>query len=76
MELTSTFMDLLAGFRPVFTNPTFVTFELLMTGWILSVQHPRQVVLHPSLPSSSNKSLERTRPRRATPLSFDVGERC
>jgi hypothetical protein len=39
MELTSTFMDLLAGFRPVFTNPTFVTFELLMTGWILSVRH-------------------------------------
>ena len=39
MELTSTFMDLLDGFRPVFTDPSYTTFQLLMTGWILSVRH-------------------------------------
>ena len=39
MELTSTFMALLDGFRPVFTSPSCVTFCLLMTGWILSVRH-------------------------------------
>ena len=39
MELTSTFMSLLDGFQPVFTAPSFATFRLLMTGWILSVRH-------------------------------------
>ena len=39
MELTSTFMVLLEGFRPVFTNPSYTTFTLLMTGWILSTRH-------------------------------------
>jgi len=39
VELTATFMDLLAGFCPVFTDPSFATFRLLMTGWILSVRH-------------------------------------
>lgn len=39
MELTSTFMVLLEHFRPVFGAPTFATFRLLMTGWILSVRH-------------------------------------
>ena len=39
MELTSTFMVLLDGFQPVFTAPSFATFRLLMTGWILSVRH-------------------------------------
>ncbi len=39
MELTSTFMVLLEGFRPVFTAPSFNTFQLLMTGWVLSVRH-------------------------------------
>jgi hypothetical protein len=39
MELTSTFMQLLEGFRPVFTSPSYSTFCLLMTGWILSVRH-------------------------------------
>jgi hypothetical protein len=39
MELTATFMILLEGFRPVFTAPSFWTFRLLMTGWILSVRH-------------------------------------
>jgi len=38
MELTSTFMDLLDDFRLVFTSPSFATFQLLMTGWILSVR--------------------------------------
>lgn len=39
MELTSTFMVLLDTFRPVFTAPSFATFQLLMTGWLLSVRH-------------------------------------
>ena len=39
MELTSTFMALLEGFRPVFTSPSYATFSLLMTGWILSTRH-------------------------------------
>lgn len=39
MELTPTFMVLLEAFRPVFTEPSFATFRLLMSGWILSVRH-------------------------------------
>jgi hypothetical protein len=39
MELTETFMVLLGGFAPVFTAPSFQTFQLLMAGWILSVRH-------------------------------------
>jgi hypothetical protein len=39
MELTATFMALLEQFRTVFTSPSYATFSLLMTGWILSVRH-------------------------------------
>ena len=39
MEVTATFMELLAGFRPAFTEPSYVTFRLLMAGWILSTRH-------------------------------------
>ena len=39
MELTATFMSLLEVFRPVFTAPSFATFQLLMAGWILSFRH-------------------------------------
>ena len=39
MELTRTFMDLLVAFRPAFTEPSFATFQLLVTGWILSMRH-------------------------------------
>jgi hypothetical protein len=39
MELTSSFENLLLTFSPVFTQPSFQTFRLLMTGWILSVRH-------------------------------------
>ncbi len=39
MELTATFMVLLDAFQPVFTAPSFATFRLLMTGWILSIRH-------------------------------------
>jgi hypothetical protein len=39
MELTASFMALLDCFRPAFTAPSFVTFRLLMSGWILSVRH-------------------------------------
>ncbi len=39
MELTNSFEFLLRAFSPVFTEPSFQTFRLLMTGWILSVRH-------------------------------------
>lgn len=39
MEGTITFMVLLDVFQPVFTRPSFATFRLLMTGWILSHRH-------------------------------------
>ncbi len=39
MELTASFVELLDGFRPVFTSPSFETFRLLMTGWVLSFRH-------------------------------------
>lgn len=39
MELTSSFANLLLTFSPVFTEPSFVTFRLLMTGWIVSMRH-------------------------------------
>jgi hypothetical protein len=39
MELTNSFENLLRTFSPVFTEPSFATFRLLMTGWILSVRH-------------------------------------
>jgi len=39
MHLTETFVPLLGEFRHVFTQPTFVTFVALMTGWLLSHRH-------------------------------------
>jgi hypothetical protein len=39
MELTNSFEILLHTFSPAFTKPSFETFRLLMTGWILSVRH-------------------------------------
>ncbi len=39
MELTNSFEALLQSFAPAFTTPSFVTFRLLMTGWILSTRH-------------------------------------
>jgi len=39
MELTNSFEILLHAFSPAFTKPSFETFRLLMTGWILSVRH-------------------------------------
>lgn len=39
MELTNSFESLLCTFAPVFTDPSFATFRLLMTGWILSMRH-------------------------------------
>lgn len=39
MQLTSSFESLLLNFLPVFTAPSFATFRLLMTGWILSTRH-------------------------------------
>ncbi len=42
MELTDSFVDLLQHFAPVFTNPTYVTFVAIVTGWVLS--HRRRYV--------------------------------
>jgi hypothetical protein len=39
MQLTSSFVDLLQQFAPVFTAPTFQTFVQVVTGWILSQRH-------------------------------------
>jgi len=39
MELTQSFLDLLANFAPVFTEPTFRTFAQICAGWVLSHRH-------------------------------------
>jgi hypothetical protein len=39
MQLTPSFLALLQEFRSVFTNPTYLTFIALMTGWTLSFRH-------------------------------------
>jgi hypothetical protein len=42
MEVTQSFLVLLFEFRCIFTEPSFVTFVRLMTGWVLS--HRRRFV--------------------------------
>ena len=39
MELTDSFLTLLQSFDPVFTAPTYQTFVVIITGWILSQRH-------------------------------------
>ncbi len=39
MELTKSFGLLLLNFSSVFTEPSFQTFRLLMTGWLVSMRH-------------------------------------
>jgi len=39
MQLTQSFVSLLQEFRGVFTNPSYVTFLAMMTGWALSYRH-------------------------------------
>jgi DDE superfamily endonuclease len=39
MELTSSFLDLLPHFAPVFTAPTYQTFMVIVAGWVLSQRH-------------------------------------
>lgn len=39
MYLTESFVVLLLPFEAVFTKPSFATFKLLMSGWVLSVRH-------------------------------------
>ena len=39
MELTSSFLDLLQHFAPVFTAPTYQTFLVIVAGWVLSQRH-------------------------------------
>ena len=39
MELTSSFVDLLQQFSPVFTTPTYRTFVRIIAGWVLSQRH-------------------------------------
>jgi SRSO17 transposase len=41
MELTDSFLTLLRSFEPLFTAPTFHTFSIVVTGWILSQRHRR-----------------------------------
>ena len=39
MELTDSFLALLQSFDPVFTAPTYQTFVVIVTGWIISQRH-------------------------------------
>ncbi|MGA2706582.1 MAG: hypothetical protein ABSH35_36690 [Isosphaeraceae bacterium] len=39
MELTDSFLTLLQNFAPVFTAPTYQTFVVTVTGWIISQRH-------------------------------------
>ena len=39
MELTQSFLDLLASFQVAFTAPTFQTFVQICSGWVLSHRH-------------------------------------
>src|SRR3974377_2191689 len=39
MELTDSLLSLLLNFDPVFTAPTYQTFVVIVTGWILSQRH-------------------------------------
>jgi hypothetical protein len=39
MELTSSLVDLLSQFAPVFTAPTYQTFVAIVAGWVLSQRH-------------------------------------
>ena len=39
MELTSSLVDLLQHFSPVFTAPTYQTFVAIVAGWVLSQRH-------------------------------------
>jgi len=54
MELTNSFEILLRTFLPVFTEPSFQTFRLLMTGWILSARHRYVTDLIVSSDSTTN----------------------
>lgn len=54
MELTNSFETLLRSFSPVFTDPSFQTFRLLMTGWILSSRHRYVTDLIVSSDSTTN----------------------
>lgn len=54
MELTNSFEILLRSFAPVFTEPSFATFRLLMTGWILSTRHRYVTDLIVSSDSTAN----------------------
>ena len=54
MELTTSFELLLRSFAPVFSEPSFQTFRLLMNGWILSTRHRYVTDLIVSSDSTSN----------------------
>lgn len=54
MQLTNSFGSLLCAFAPVFTEPSFATFRLLMTGWILSTRHRYVTDLIVSSDSTTN----------------------
>lgn len=54
MELTNSFEILLRSFSPVFTEPSFQTFRLMMTGWIISTRHRYVTDLIVSSDSTTN----------------------
>jgi len=54
MQLTNSFEFLLRSFAPVFTDPSFQTFRLLMTGWIISMRHRYVTDLIVSSDSTTN----------------------
>ncbi len=54
MNLTQSFEILLRSFVPVFTEPSFQTFRLMMTGWILSNRHRYVTDLIVSSDSTTN----------------------
>lgn len=54
MNLTQSFELLLRSFAPVFTKPSFQTFRLMMTGWILSTRHRYVTDLIVSSDSTTN----------------------
>ena len=39
MEITDSFLTLLQNFAPVFTAPTYQTFVVIVTGWLISQRH-------------------------------------
>jgi len=52
MKVTASFVTLLHEFLPVFTAPTFQTFLVIATGWVLSLHHGyvTEIIFRPRQP--------------------------